>query len=101
MSAAEDRIRQLAARRAATQEPGAEPQKARAPRVRATRVRSTVDLPPARHAALKAWCADSAVQLGQARITTQQTIDALVHLMLTDEAMSRRVRAVIADELAE
>lgn len=101
MSAAEDRIRQLAAKRAAAQDPGHEPQTARAPRVRATRVRSTVDLPPARHAALKAWCADSAIQLGEVRITTQQTINALVHLLLTDELMSRRVRAAIADELAE
>lgn len=71
------------------------------PRVATKPVRRTVDLPPARHAALTQWCADTAVQLGASRITGQQTINALIHLLLTDELMSRRVRAAIADKLPE
>lgn len=55
-------------------------------------IRSTVDLPPARHAALKAWCGETAVQLGRSRVTTQDVMRALVGRLLTDETLARKIR---------
>lgn len=55
-------------------------------------IRSTVDLPPARHRSLKAWSAETATEIGRARVTTQEVINALVHLLLTDETLARKVR---------
>lgn len=55
-------------------------------------VRSTVDLPPARHAAFKSWCAESAVELGRSRVTTQDVMRVLVGRLLTDEAFANRIR---------
>lgn len=55
-------------------------------------IRSTVDLPPARHRSLKAWSAETATEIGRARVTTQEVINALVHRMLTDETLARKIR---------
>jgi predicted dienelactone hydrolase len=55
-------------------------------------IRSTVDLSPARHRSLKAWSAETATEIGRARVTTQEVINALVHRMLTDETLARKIR---------
>jgi hypothetical protein len=113
MSATEDRIRRQEAARAARREvatntptdaatatEAAKDHRSRkAPVVRTTRVRKTVDLPPARYAAFDRWCAETAVAIGVTRVTGQVAINALIHRLLTDETMARRIRADIADEL--
>lgn len=55
-------------------------------------IRSTVDLPPTRHAALKAWCGETAVEIGRSRVTTQDVMRALVDRLLTDETLARTIR---------
>lgn len=55
-------------------------------------IRSTVDLPPTRHAALKAWCGETAVEIGRSRVTTQDVMRALVGRLLTDETLARKIR---------
>jgi hypothetical protein len=55
-------------------------------------VRSTVDLPADEHAMLKAWCGETAVELGRVRVTTQDVLRALVERLLTDEALARGIR---------
>jgi hypothetical protein len=55
-------------------------------------VRSTVDLPAGQHARLKAWCGETAVELGQARVTTQDVLRALVSRLLTDETLAETIR---------
>ena len=66
--------------------------------MRARPVRKTVDLAPARYAALTEWCAESAGQLGVARVTGQDVLAGLVELLLTDETTARRLRAQLADD---
>jgi hypothetical protein len=61
----------------------------------ATPVRSTVDLAPVRHARLKAWEGETAVEIGVSRVTRQDTLAACAALVLTDETFARRVRAQI------
>jgi hypothetical protein len=56
-------------------------------------VRSTVDLAPGEHAGLKAWCGQTAVDLGRARVTTQEVLRALVGRLLTDEALAQAIRS--------
>lgn len=58
-------------------------------------VRQTVDLPHARHLAFAAWRMETAVQLGRSRLTTQDALAAVVEVLLTDEMVSRRVRAFL------
>jgi hypothetical protein len=55
-------------------------------------VRATVDLSPSQHARLKAWCAETAVGFGQARVTTQDVLRALVERLLGDEALAASIR---------
>lgn len=55
-------------------------------------VRSTVDLLPARHAQLKAWCGETAIMIGRSRVTTQNVMNALVARLLTDETLARKIR---------
>jgi hypothetical protein len=59
-------------------------------------VRCTVDLTPGQHARLRAWCGDSAVELGRARVTTQDVLRALVDLLLADELLTRAIREELA-----
>ena len=61
------------------------------------RVRWTVDLPHPRHLAFAAWPMETAVQLGRSRHTTQDALTAMVEIVLTDEVVSRRVRAFLED----
>lgn len=55
-------------------------------------IRSTVDLLPVKHASFKAWCGETAVTIGHARVTTQDVIRALVDRLLTDETLARKIR---------
>lgn len=59
-------------------------------------VRSTVDLPPTRHAGLKSWCGEAAVEIGRSRVTTQDVMRALVGRLLTDETLARKIREDLA-----
>ena len=74
------------------------------PRVRTERsrpVRRTVDLSPVHHAKLTEWCAETAVELGAARVTGQDVLRTLVARLLTDETLARKIRADLADDLAQ
>lgn len=55
-------------------------------------IRSTIDLPPMRHASLKSWCGETAVQIGRSRVTTQDVMRTLVDRLLTDETLARKIR---------
>jgi hypothetical protein len=61
--------------------------------VRTKPVRRSVDLSPAYHAELTAWCARTAEEIGATRVTGQDVIRALVARLLMDENLSRRIRA--------
>jgi hypothetical protein len=63
-----------------------------APEVQTKPVRSTVDLSPARHAALKRWSGEIAVEIGRSRVTTQDVLRALVVRLLTDEVLARKIQ---------
>jgi len=60
-------------------------------------VRRTVDLSPHHHAELDAWCAETARELGKARITGQAVLSTLVKRLLTDETLARKIRQDLAD----
>ncbi|GAB3916148.1 hypothetical protein GCM10029964_128540 [Kibdelosporangium lantanae] len=60
-------------------------------------IRSTVDLPPVRHNQLKTWCAETAVELGQARVTTQDVVRAMVVRLLTDVTFANKIKADLRD----
>lgn len=92
MNRAEE-IRAKAARQKAREQAAPEDLPApAAPTLRAKPIRSTVDLPSGRHASLKAWCGETAQQLGKARITTQDVFNVLAHRLLTDETLARKIR---------
>jgi hypothetical protein len=103
---AAERARRAAAVRASRQgeAPADDPQvpPARTGYVRTDPVRWTVDLPPARDAAAKAWRDETSVQLGlppgRRGVTNQALLAALVAELLSDESMARRVRARLAQE---
>lgn len=105
MSSRAEQIRAQETRRSERRAAAADPEQTRAPRhqapaVRAKPVRKTVDLPPARYAALTAWCSETAVSLGQSRVTGQQVFNALVSRLLSDETLARKIRADLAEEIA-
>lgn len=56
-------------------------------------IRKTVDLSPARYKALRRWLDDAADELGVTRVTSQDALNGLVHLLVTDDNTSRRVIA--------
>lgn len=91
-----DEIRAKAARQKAREQAAADefsaPAPPAAPTVRAKPIRSTVDLPSGRHSSLKTWCTETATELGRARVTTQDVVNALVHRLLTDETLARKIR---------
>lgn len=63
-------------------------------------VRRTVDLSPVHHQRLTQWCAETAVELGSARVTGQDVLRSLVARLLTDETLARKIRADLADDFA-
>lgn len=63
-------------------------------------VRRTVDLSPVQHQRLAQWCAETAIELGAARVTGQDALRALVARLLTDETLARKIRADLADDFA-
>jgi hypothetical protein len=54
-----------------------------------------VDLSPTEHRQLAVWLNEAAAELGRARVTGQDVLRALVVELLTDDELSRRIRAVI------
>lgn len=60
---------------------------------RTKKVRKTVDLYPPHNRALLTWCNETADMLGEARITSQDVLEALVRRLLTDETLARKIRA--------
>ncbi len=56
------------------------------------RVRRTVDLGPADHRSLQAWCTDAAEELGRARVTGQDVLSALVARLVRDGELSTAIR---------
>jgi hypothetical protein len=91
---AADRIREKAQRINAhdeTERAHSAPLPAAAP-VHTKPVRSTVDLAPARHAALKQWAGQAAIDIGQARVTTQDVLGALVFRLLTNDDLAEQIK---------
>lgn len=58
-------------------------------------VRRTVDLSPNDHARLNTWQGQAAQQLGRARVSGQDVLEALVKRLLTDESLARQIRQEI------
>jgi hypothetical protein len=54
-----------------------------------------VDLSPVEHRQLAVWCAETAAELGRARVTGQDVLRALVVELLSDDALASRIREVI------
>jgi hypothetical protein len=91
MSTAAERIAAKAARLAG-QNAASTPVPVQEQQVNVKPVRSTVDLSPLQHTKLKTWCTDAAVQLGRARVTTQDVMRTMVDLLLEDEELAEQVR---------
>lgn len=98
MSNAADKIKEQAARFASRQAaqadagtPATSSRGVPAPRNRP--VRRTVDLSPVDHDRLTDWQRDTARQLGRTRITGEDVLRALVARLLTDDAVSAKIRA--------
>jgi hypothetical protein len=65
---------------------------------RTTLVRRRMDLSPTHHAKLTAWCNETAVQFGTARVTGHHVLRTLLRRLLTDETLAREIRADHADD---
>lgn len=65
------------------------------------KVRQTVDLREDKHQGLAAWRLDTTLALGRTRLTTQDVLRAAVDVLLTDDAMARRVRLRLEEILDE
>lgn len=95
---AADRARANAARFSPTTEQAAD--QARAARTARTKpIRSSLDLPPARHHALRAREAELMQEHNAVRGLRQHLLSAMVATYLTDEAFARRVDAQLAEDL--
>jgi hypothetical protein len=95
MSTAAERLAEKAARLKNKPAPAA-PAGVPVPGVHTKQIRNTVDLSPTDHAALRAWCGETAVMLGRSRVTTQDVLRAMVARLLTDDQLSRAIQADIS-----
>ena len=95
-----DQAKDLAARfSSAREQESAKSETPKKTTARTKRVRRTVDLPVARHHALREWCANTAIQLGVAQVTGQDVMNALVARLLRDETLARKIRQDLEEEL--
>lgn len=92
MSQGEDRAGKLRAKAARLAEERDLPEGSALRKLAAKPVRATVDLSPSQHARLRAWCGETAVEFGRARVTTQDVLRALVDRLLGDEALAEAIR---------
>jgi hypothetical protein len=92
MSRGEDRAEELRAKAGRIAEERDLPERSALRKLAAKPVRATVDLAPGQHAKLKAWCGETAVEFGRARVTTQDVLRALVDRLLRDEALAEAIR---------
>ena len=99
---AADRARANAARFSTTPPVEQAAEQARAARTARTKpIRSSLDLPPARHHALRAREVELAQELGAVRGVRQALVSAMVHVFLTDVTVARRVEAQLAEDLRQ
>jgi hypothetical protein len=92
MSRGEDRAGKLRSKAERIAEQRNPPKGSPLRKLAAKPVRATVDLSPGQHAALRAWCGQTAVEFGRARVTTQDVLRALVDRLLSDEALAAAIR---------
>lgn len=69
-----------------------------APQVRVKTIRRTVDLKAEHHRSLDAWCAETARELGRARVTGQDALRTLVARLLTDETLARKIKKDLSED---
>lgn len=69
-----------------------------AQRPRSEFVRRSLDLSPAHHDALTMWCAETAPEVGRARLTGSDVLRALVKRLLTDEAFAGSIRRQLRED---
>jgi hypothetical protein len=92
MSRSEDRAEKLRAKAGRLAEERELPAGSPLHKLAAKPVRATVDLSADQHAGLRAWCGETAVEFGRARVTTQEVLRALVERLLSDEALAEAIR---------
>jgi hypothetical protein len=92
MSRGDDRAGKLRSKAERIAEERNSPEGSALRKLAAKPVRATVDLSPGQHAALRAWCGQTAVEFGRARVTTQDVLRALIDRLLSDEALAAAIR---------
>lgn len=68
-----------------------------APRSRTKPVGKTLNLDSSLNSDIQRWQNDTATSMGMSRVTFQQTVNALLRELLTDNDLATRVRDRIAD----
>lgn len=63
------------------------------PKASPDRIRCGVDLTQAHRRGLRRWQDEAADELGENRVTQQDVLEALVARLLTDETLSRKIKA--------